>query len=246
MVSHPKTLSAELYRFPPARAARRSKTHEAYSNRSPLSLWSKHQKIRFHTFKLFEPVHPSFILPYPFILSLSKDAGEERLPRATSKRGGGWNYWNDWNRCLISLFRPLFLIENRAVLGSAALPARTRAKTSTIEFGILQVELDIPILLRIAEDIYRVLPRLDHFELVFQHTPIKYNAFVGKPQRFLGPVCDATLGDPCDHIFAAVVVQQRPLRLAGRVDARHGDIVKGYNFLGFPCVGTGVTGVPKM
>ena len=58
MVSHPKTLSAELYRFPPARAARRSKTHEAYSNRSPLSLWSKHQKIRFHKFQLFEPVHP--------------------------------------------------------------------------------------------------------------------------------------------------------------------------------------------
>src|SRR6266508_4163315 len=165
------------------------------------------------------------------------------------EESGGWNYWNDWNvwnRRLISLFRPLFLIENRAVLGSAALPARTRAKTSTVEFGILQVELDIAILLRIAEDVYRVLPRLDHFELVFQHTPIKYNAFVGKPQRFLGPVCDATLGDPCDHIFAAVVVQQRPLRLAGRVDARHGDVVKGYDFLGFPCVGTGVTGVPKM
>src|SRR5436309_2546738 len=75
MVSHPKTLSAELYRFPPARAARRSKTHEANSNRSPLSLCSKHQKIRFHTFQLFEPFHPSFILPYPFILSLPKDAG---------------------------------------------------------------------------------------------------------------------------------------------------------------------------
>src|SRR6266496_2089976 len=97
MVSHPKTLSAELYRFPPARAARRSKTHEANSNRSPLSLCSKHQKIRFHTFQLFEPFDPSFSLPYPVILSLAKDGGEERLPRATLKRGGGWNYWNDWN-----------------------------------------------------------------------------------------------------------------------------------------------------
>src|SRR5882724_3189105 len=89
MVSHPKTLSAELYRFPLARAARHSKTHEANSNRSPLSLCSKHQKIRFHTFQLFEPFHPLLHPPLSVHRGLSKDAGEERLPRATSKRGGG-------------------------------------------------------------------------------------------------------------------------------------------------------------
>jgi hypothetical protein len=88
MVSHPKTLSPELYRFPPARAARRSKTHEANSNRSPLSLCSKHQKMPFHTFQLFEPFHPPLILPYPFILSLSKDAGDERLPEPHRREVG--------------------------------------------------------------------------------------------------------------------------------------------------------------
>jgi hypothetical protein len=77
MVSHPKTLSAELYRFPPARAARRSKTHEANSNRSPLSLCSKHQKIRFHPFQLFEPFHPLLHPP----LSV--------LPELAEGRGGG-------------------------------------------------------------------------------------------------------------------------------------------------------------
>src|SRR4030095_2404329 len=112
-----------------------------------------------------------------------------------------------------------FLVQNRAVLRRATLTARAGAKTAAIEFTVFEPELEIDVLCRIAKNVDRVLPCLNFFQLFLELMTIENDAFVGESQRFLRAVRHSALGNPCDHVLAAVVIEQRPLRFAGRIDA---------------------------
>src|SRR5258705_12230279 len=97
-----------------------------------------------------------------------------------------------------------FLIQNRTVFRRAALATRAGAKTAAIELTVFKTELDIHIVCRIAKNVDRVLSCLNLFQLFLELATIKNNAFVGTYQRFLRPVRPSTLGNPRDHVFAAV------------------------------------------
>src|SRR4026207_596028 len=127
---------------------------------------------------------------------------------ATQSHAERWGF-EHFERLLSGCF--FFLIQNRTVFRRTALPARPRAKTAAVELTVFESELDIHILRGIAEYIDRVLSGANFFQLLLQLATIEKDAFIRKSQGFLGPIRHSALGNPRDHVFAAVVIEQPPL-----------------------------------